>query len=124
MHVSEKLKEIVRFGIVGVAATVIHYVTYRLFQLFLPYGLAFTIAYITSLVFNYICTARFTFRRSMTVKRGAGFFTGHVINYVLQMVLFYLFLHIGIKHVWAPFFVYCITIPINFLLVRFVFHKL
>ena len=48
----------------------------------------------------------------------------HIVNYLLHMALLNLFLFMGISKTWAPIPVFAIAIPINFLLVRFVFkHK-
>ena len=35
-----------------------------------------------------------------------------------------IFLFLGLSEAWAPIPVYCICIPVNFLLVRFVFNRL
>lgn len=45
----------------------------------------------------------------------------HAVNYALHIILLNLFLFIGIPAIWAPFPVFAIAIPINFILVRFVF---
>jgi predicted histidine transporter YuiF (NhaC family) len=48
----------------------------------------------------------------------------HGVNYVLHMILLNIFLRIGIPSSFAPIPVYCIAVPVNFLLVRTVFRKL
>ena len=63
--------EIVRFGIVGVIATALHYAIY----------------------------------------------------WLLQMVLLNIFLHLGLSNKMAPIPVFMICIPVNFLLVRYVFSR-
>jgi putative flippase GtrA len=48
----------------------------------------------------------------------------HAVNYLLHMVLLNLFLWLGMSNELAPLPVFAIAIPVNFLLVRFVFkHK-
>ena len=116
--------EIVRFGIVGVIATAIHYGVYLLCQLAIEVNIAYTIGWLVSLGCNFYLSSRFTFRKEMSVYRAGGFISSHVVNYLLHMGLFNLFLWMGIGQVYAPLMVYCIVIPINFILVRFVFTKL
>ena len=116
--------EIIRFGIVGIIATGIHYGTYLLCQLYLPVNLAYTIGWIVSLGCNFYLSARFTFRQHLSLYRVGGFIGSHVANYLLHIGLFNLFLWIGISQVYSPLLVFCIVIPINFILVRFVFTKL
>ena len=48
----------------------------------------------------------------------------HYAVYWLQMGLLNFFLWLGWSAEWAPVGVYAISIPVNFLLVRFVFKKL
>ena len=117
-------KEIIRFGIVGLIATAIHYGVYLLCQTFLNANLAYTIGWIVSLCCNFYLSSRFTFRTHMSSYRAGGFAVSHAVNYLMHMGLFNLFLWIGIDQVYAPLLVYCIVIPINFILVKFVFTKL
>ena len=116
--------EFVRFAVVGVIATGIHYGIYLLLKLAINVNVAYTAGYIVSLCCNFWMTARFTFRSSVSAKRGVGFVLSHVVNYVLHMLLLNLFLKIGIPSSIAPIPVYCIAVPVNFLLVRTVFRKL
>lgn len=116
--------EIVRFGIVGVVATALHYGIYLLCRLIMPVNIAYSLGWIISLCCNFYLSSRFTFRKSMSVYRAGGFVTSHVVNYLIHIGLFNLFLWLGIGQVYAPLLVFCIAIPINFILVRFVFTKL
>ena len=115
--------EIIRFGIVGLIATAIHYGIYLLLKQVVEINISYTIGYIISLACNFYLTARFTFQTKTSVKRGAGFIASHVVNYFLHLVLLNLFVKIGISSTYAPIPVYCIAIPVNFLLVRTVFRK-
>ena len=59
----------------------------------------------------------------MSVKKGIGFSLSNLVNYGLHILFLNLFLWMGVPDKWAPLPVYCIVVPINFLLVRFVFKK-
>lgn len=116
--------EAVRFCVVGVVATGIHYLIYYLLQQMMAAGVAYTIGYAVSFVANFILTALFTFKMPASVRRGAGFGLAHFCNWLLQMILLHIVLTLGIKSSLAPIPVYAIAIPVNFLLVRFVFKNI
>ena len=88
--------EIVRFGIVGVAATAIHYGIYLLLKQVMDINISYTIGYLISLACNFFLTAKFTFQTKTSVKRGAGFIASHVVNYFLHLALLNLFVGAGI----------------------------
>lgn len=117
------LGEVIRFGIVGAAATLLQYGLYVLLLLWLHPAVANTLAYLLSFAFNYVASTHFTFRVKSTAKRGAGFAFSHLINYTMQTVLLMLLLHVGIPKQWALIPVFAICVPVNFLLVRHFLHK-
>ena len=67
----EILFEIIRFGIVGGIATVLHYGVYWLLHDVINVNLAYTVGYYVSFIANYLLSARFTFNKKKTDKRDA-----------------------------------------------------
>lgn len=120
---AQKIREFVRFGIVGALVTGIHYGLYYLLNLVMNVNVAYTIGYVLALLCNFYLTAHFTFNSNTSVKRGVGFAVSHGINYLLHMALLNLFLWLGLSEAWAPVPVFCIAIPVNFILVRYVFKS-
>lgn len=116
--------EFVRFAIVGVVATGIHYGVYLLFLRWMKVNVAYSFGYVISLCCNLLLTSFFTFRERITWKKTIGFLASHGVNYALHIVFLNLFLYLGVTEQWAPIPVYCIVIPINFILVRTAFKKL
>ncbi len=116
-----QLHEFLRFAVVGALATALHYGLYLLLQRLAGANAAYTLGYAVSLAANFYLTARFTFRRRLSWSRAFGFGGAHLSNYLLHIVLFNLFLWLGLPPKWAPVPVFAIAIPVNFLLVRFVF---
>lgn len=115
------LGEIVRFGVTGIAATGIHYLTYVVLQSAVGAGVAYTVGYAVSLAANFALTSLFTFKTKATARKGIGFGLAHLCNYLLQMALLHAALAAGIGRTFAPVPVYCIAVPVNFIMVRFVF---
>ena len=128
---SPKLLEFIRFALVGVVATAIHYGIYLLLlwlfdireekQLYT--NIVYSIGYVISWFCNFYLSAHFTFKEKTSVKRGIGFALSHGVNYLLHLIFLNFFLWLGVSEGLAPIPVFCIVIPINFLLVRFVFKS-
>lgn len=113
--------EVIRFVIVGIIATFIHYGIYWLLIPYCNATLAYSAGYLVSLVCNFILTSCFTFREKASIRNGLGFGLSHLVNYMLHTGLLNLYLWIGLKPLLAPVFVFPIVVPINFFLLRFVF---
>lgn len=113
--------ELIRFGIVGVLAVATHYAIYWLLQHWIDVNIAYTAGYVISFLGNYYLSAHFTFKEKTSAGNGVGFAGAHVFNYFLQLGLFNFFLWLGIHHLIAPFAVLIISVPTNFLVVRYVF---
>lgn len=117
----DSLGELIRFGIVGTTAAAIHYAIYWVLQHFINVNIAYTVGYILSFLVNYYLSAHFTFKEKTSVKNGLGFGGAHLTNYLLHIVLFNVFLWLGLSRELAPIAVLSIAVPTNFVLVRFVF---
>ena len=116
--------EIIRFGMVGITCTALHYALYYVMQLYIYVNIAYTLGYVLSFIANFYLTSWFTFGSSPSWKKLFGMGGAHAVNYLLHIILLNLFIYIGIPQEWAPIPVFAIAIPVNFILVRFVFkHK-
>ena len=119
----EKIYEFIRFCTVGVIAAAIHYGIYYLLQKWININIAYTIGYLLSFICNFFLTSYMTFRSGPSFKKAIGFGGSHLLNYLNHMLLFNLFLYIGISKELAPILVLTIVVPINFLLLRWVFKR-
>ena len=115
---------IVRFGVTGALSTGLHYCAYLLALLVFNATLSYTIGYGVGLIFNYFMTTRFTFKEQATKKNAAGFLGSHIINYLLEIGLLNLLMHFGVGKALAGIMTLVMIVPVNFLLLRFVFVKL
>jgi len=123
MVISKKWIEFFRFALVGVVATAIHYGLYYVLQKYINVNIAYTTGYVFSFVCNFYLTSYFTFKVRPSFIKLFGMGGAHIVNYLLHMGLLNLFLLIGISKTLAPIPVFAIAIPVNFLLVRFVFKS-
>ncbi|MBS3200340.1 GtrA family protein [Turicibacter bilis] len=120
-----KLLEFIRFVIVGVGATILHYGIYLTLEhgLHFNYNLAYTLGYILSFIFNFFASTFFTFKTEANAQNGFKFASAHLINYFVHMFLLNIFIFIGIPDGIAPIFVFPIAIILNFFMVRFALKK-
>ena len=122
-----KIKEFIRYVIVGTIATGLHYGIYALLVMLdsslIWSNVAYSIGYVLSFIANFYLTSYFTFKTNPTWAKLGGMVGAHVVNYGLHMLLLNLFLLVGVPEKIAPIPVFCIVIPVNFILIRFVFKK-
>ena len=124
MRIDRKtINEIFRFCITGGLATLLQLAIYWLMVKKTSPYVALPVSYVISFIFNYIMSARFTFRQKTSSRNGIGFAIAHVINFTLQMAFVNLFVLLGVAESMALIPTLCITIPTNFTIVRFVFKK-
>lgn len=120
---SVQYKEAIRFGIVGVIATIIHYGIYLLLKIWINVSISYSLGYIISLIANFWLSNVFTFKTKPSLKSSVGFGLSHLINYLMHISLLNLFILLGIPNTYAPIPVFCIVVPINFMLVRTALKK-
>ena len=112
-----------RFALVGAFATALHYGLYWLLLRCLAPAVAYAIGYALSFLANFYLTAWLTFRTGPSWRKLAGMGGAHGLNFLLHLGLLELFLWLGVPPQWAPLPVFAVAIPVNFLLVRWVFQK-
>lgn len=119
----KRFPEFIRFVMVGILATALHYGIYFLLQRFINVNIAYTLGYALSFIANFYLTAYFTFGKKPSWSKAFGFGGVHLFNYLLHIGLLNTFLWLGLSKTLAPIPVFAIAIPVNFLLVRFVFKR-
>lgn len=115
--------EAARFAAVGIVATLVHYGVYYALLPVLAASFAYTVGYILSFLLNFYLTARFTFRTAPSWGKLWGMAGAHAVNYGFHIVLLNIFLWLGVKPTLAPLPVFAIAVPVNFILVRFIFKR-
>lgn len=111
-----------RFGLVGIIASAIHYGIYALLiMLRQDANIAYTAGFVISLCCNYILTTYFTFRQNPNKRNVTGFIASHILNYFVEIALLNLFLWIGFSEWVAPILDMAIAACINFLVLQFAF---
>ena len=125
-HSKSKRYQFIRYCTEGSLAAGIHYGVYFVLQEYelVNLNIAYTIGYATSFICNFFMTSYFTFRSNPSLKKALGFGGSHLVNYLIHMGLFNLFLSLDVNQEIAPLFVLAVAVPVNFVMLRFVFkHK-
>lgn len=116
---NDKLFQFLKFGVVGVIATGIHYGTYLIlgYRFSANYNFSYTIGYLISFIFNFYASNLFTFKTSPNLSNGIKFLGAHCFNYLIHVVLLNLLVCLGISLNIAPLLVFPVAIIINFIIV-------
>ena len=125
-HSKSKRYQFIRYCTVGSLAAGIHYGVYFVLQEYelVNLNIAYTIGYATSFICNFFMTSYFTFRSNPSLKKAFGLGGSHLVNYLIHMGQFNLFLSLDVNQEIAPLFVLAVAVPVNFVMLRFVFkHK-
>jgi putative flippase GtrA len=118
-----RIRQFLRFGVVGVLSSALHYGIYYLLLFITAAAIAYAAGYVISFICNYCLTNYYTFQTQPSWKHFLGFAGSHAVNFGLHMVLFSLFLWIGMHKLLIPIVVMGIAMLVQFTILRWVFVK-
>ncbi|MFB6811713.1 MULTISPECIES: GtrA family protein [unclassified Streptomyces] len=114
-----QLGQILRFGLVGAVNTGTFFVIYLLLHPWMPYFLAYTLAFLLAMVGSFFMNTYFTYRTKPTWKKFLLFPLTNITNYVIQSAgLYALVTWAGLDTRIAPLVAAVVAIPFTFLLSR------
>lgn len=117
----ERCRQFVRFALNGGLSSAIHYAVYYVLLYYVNANVAYISGYLVSFVINFFLTCYFTFRTTPTLKRFVGFCGSHAVNFGLHVVLFNLFLQLGVHRLVIPLLVIGIAMIVQFTILKWVF---
>jgi len=114
-------REFIKFIIAGIINTVLSYLLYLILLLYLTYQISYVVSFILGILISYYINSKFVFNEQLSIKKLLSF----PVVYVVQLLLNYLFLYVfieilSISSKLAPLLVTIISLPVTFLLSRFV----
>lgn len=113
--------EFVKFLIIGCINTGAGYVLYLIFIQKVAYSFAYSLSFALSIIISYVLNARYVFKEPLSLKKFLGFPLVYVIQYLSGICLLYIVVErLSIPVSLAPLLVVVITLPITFLLARFI----
>ncbi len=116
--------EFLRFLILGGTNTIVTYAIYLLLLRWMRYEIAYSIGYAVGIVLAYALSAAFVFRQPMRRRSAIRFPLVYLAQFLISLGL--LRLAVEVIHIpqWLAFaFVVILTIPVTFLLSRWVLRS-
>lgn len=116
--------EFLRFLIMGGANTIVAYAIYLVLLNWMRYEIAYTIGYGVGIVMAYALSSLFVFRKPMRRRSAIRFPLVYVAQFLISLGL--LRLAVEVIHIpqWAALpFAVVLTIPVTFVLSRWVLHS-
>ncbi|HDZ6328493.1 TPA: flippase GtxA [Staphylococcus aureus] len=123
MKLTQTHAEILKFIIVGGINTLIYYVVYLLLLklLHIEYMISHITGFIVAFVISYYLNCYFVYRVKPTWRKFISFPITQIVNISLQTVLLYVFVSwLNLPAEIAPFAGLIITIPITFILSKWI----
>ena len=121
-----KIREFVRFCIVGGVCTALDSAIFYTVRLFAQYQVALVSGYLLSLIANYFLTVYWTFQSKPSTKNAIGIVAAHLFNlFVVRMGLMHLFvdmMNISDKIAYIPTLL--ISVVTNFLIIKLIVNTL
>ena len=113
--------EAYRFIVGGAINTVLSLAVYYVLQLFLPYQVAFAIAWVFGVIVSYYINLIYVFKEQRTRAKAVAFPLVYLVHYVASALLLAALVEwVGVPKEIAPLAVIPLTIPLTFALTRFV----
>ena len=110
-----------RFLVVGGINTAFSYVLYFLFNLAFHYQVAYALAYMGSVLFSYWLNSRWVFRTAMNWKTFLSFPLVYIFQYSFGALLLHVLVGLlGMSEWWSPLLVIILSVPVTFLMSRFI----
>lgn len=127
-----KRGQFIRFCLNGCLAVAIQYAVYWvLLKLMdadgdaqnMKTNVAYAVSYFVSFCCNFVITSYWTFHSRPSWKRLVGFGSSHLVNFFIQLGFLNLYLWLGIPKEWAAILAMGSAVPVNFLMLHFVYKK-
>lgn len=116
--------EFLRFLVMGGSNTVVAYAIYLLLLQWMRYEIAYSVGYAVGIVMAYVLSTAFVFRKPMSTRSALRFPLVYLAQFLISLGL--LRLAVEVIHIpqWLALgFAVVLTIPVTFLLSRWVLHS-
>jgi putative flippase GtrA len=124
MSENKSLTDLIKFLIGGVINTAFTYCLYLSLQVILAYQVAYAVAFACGIVFSYWFNAMVVFKTAMSWKGLFAFPLVYLVQYLLSAMLLSVFVErLGMPQSIAPLTVIVLTIPVTFVLTRWLLRR-
>ena len=124
MAENKSLTDLMKFLIGGVINTAFTYCLYLSLQVILAYQVAYAVAFACGIVFSYWFNAMVVFKTAISWKGLFAFPLVYLVQYLLSAMLLSVFVErLGMSQSIAPLTVIVLTIPVTFVLTRWLLRR-
>ena len=124
MSENKSLTDLIKFLIGGVINTAFTYCLYLSLQVILAYQVAYAVAFACGIVFSYWFNAMVVFKTAISWKGLFAFPLVYLVQYLLSAMLLSVFVErLDIPQSIAPLTVIVLTIPVTFVLTRWLLRR-
>ena len=123
---SAKIKEFLRYTVVGCINTLIYYISYLVFMNIInfSYRISFVAGYVISIIFSYFLNTYFTYKEKPSLKKFLIFPLTYIANFIIQYIGMMLLVdHFNMNRKLAPIITAIVSTPITFFVMRYVIKK-
>jgi putative flippase GtrA len=113
----------IRFLIVGFINTIFTYIIYLVCLQMMYYIYAYTVSFVSGIVFAYLLNARAVFQNSLEFKKLIYFTLNYCGQYLIGRYLLLFFVENGVNVKIAPWLVLLVSVPINFTCIKIIFKE-
>lgn len=116
--------ESAKFLLGGGLNTALTYAIYYIFHLTLPYQFAYAAAYLSGIVFSYWINATFVFKTPMTWRGLFAYPVVYLVQYLISALLLgTLVEQLDMPKILAPLVVIVVSIPLTFIMTRWILRR-
>ncbi|MBK6510570.1 MAG: GtrA family protein [Haliea sp.] len=114
-------EEFCRFLVAGAINAVVSFSLFFLFNLFVHYQLAYWLAFVGGILFSFWLNSRWVFRTGMKWSTFFAFPLVYLFQYVFGAAMLHILVEmLGMSEWWSPLLVVALSVPVTFLMSRFV----
>lgn len=116
--------EFIRFLVAGGVNTLVTYILYLLLLEAFHYTLAYSIAYLIGIVGSYYINCYLVFKEPPRLRSALRYPVVYLVQYLVGVLMLFVIVDwIGLDKRLAPLFVIAVTVPVTFLLSRFMIRS-
>lgn len=108
-------REFTKFLVVGVTNTVLAYSVYIVFNLFLSYTMAYSVAYFAGFISSYFLNSKWVFQTDVSWKKFFTYPLVYLVQFILSLVVLRMLVErFHVSEELSPLIVIVISIPVTF----------
>jgi putative flippase GtrA len=119
-----ELNPILRFLLGGGLNTMVTYGIYLVLNIWIVYSIAYTIAYLSGIVFSYIINTQWVFKQKTSLKSAGMYPLVYLIQYLLGISLLHVLVAVlQLPETIAPLIIIVISLPVTYILTKLILSK-